>query len=174
MNSLLLVYLTAVIVNLVIVTQESSAVLVSSWLKKDLYFDVRNGKKISSLKKEIEDRWAIPIEDQRLISNDQLLDNDLKIEDNELAKSFIWLANPLTEQMGMVYAKTINGKEKVIIPMKVGSNDTIGQLIMAISANSNLPRDKIKLFFQGKELSDRSKTAADCKLFEESWIDIKV
>lgn len=151
----------------------SRSVTVESWKRQTARFDMLGDEKISSLKLKVEKKWLIPYEEQRLIVNGELISDNATLDDYPEAGDFIWLANPLIEEMGRVYAKTNSAKDRVLIPMQVGAKDTIGQFIKAIGANSYLPEEKIRLFFQGKELKDKSKTARDYKLFAECWLEIR-
>lgn len=156
----------------------SYKITVEDWkTRKPKDIEVKDKEQIRSLKNRIEKVFNIPVNQQRITYNGELLNDNLTIADYNLRKDdFLWLANPLIEEMGMVYARTTSGKNRELIALKVGANDTIGQIVKAIEANNknNLTHDKMKLFFQGKELSDYSKTALYYNLYAESWIDIKV
>lgn len=156
----------------------SYKITIEDWKnRKPIDIDVKDKQTIKSLKTRIEKVLNIPVDQQVITLNGQLLKDDLTVKDcSIIVNDFLWLANPLIEEMGNVYARTTSGKKRELIAMKVGANDTIGQIVKAIEANnnSNLTNDKMKLFFQGRELNDYTKTAKYYGLFAESWIDIRV
>lgn len=118
---------------------------------KTVVVQVQMTDTIESVKKQIQSKEGIPVDQQRLIFAGKELENDHKVgEYNFMKDSTIHVVLPLKGGM-QIFAKMITGK---LIVLDVEPSDTMADVKSKVFDKEGIPPEQQRLMFSGLQLED--------------------
>ncbi|KAA6383263.1 MAG: putative Polyubiquitin [Streblomastix strix] len=129
------------------------------------YFDP-----IDYLKKKIEDKTGIAMDQQQLICNGKELEDNLQLKDHNFKFNDILKLNVLPVGVIPIYVKIMNVK---IISLKMELTETIEGVKQKIEQSERIPIKQQILSFAGNELEDL-KTLLDYQIERESTLHLSL
>jgi len=122
---------------------------------------------IASVKSKIQEKEAIPADEQSLIFSDTLLEDDRTIAECNIQKESTLHLERLKPSEMLIFVKTVTVK---MVTIFVKPTDTMADVKRKIHVKEeSTPVDQLRLNFAGKELKD-TQTVADCNIQKESVI----
>eukprot|EP00833_Pecoramyces_ruminatium_P001383 jgi/Orpsp1_1/1175415/evm.model.c7180000053745.1 len=125
-------------------------ILVKTHKNEDLTFEIEFTEPIIKLKKLIQEKTGISIEQQILIYNSQELD------DNSSTLKSYDVKNGSTINLIYIYNVSIKVSNGKIIPLKIKSSDTVKKLKLMIKEKENIVEEEQTLIFGNKKMENNS------------------
>lgn len=130
---------------------------------------------IGNIKKQIQDKEGIPLDEQKLFFEGKQLDNNLTLQDYNITNDNLLSLTLFLRGGGLdgegtkqVFIKTLSGKT---ITLEVKDSDTIQSIKDKIKDIEGIPAEQQRLVFNGKQLEDNN-TIADYGIQADSSIHL--
>ncbi len=135
-------------------------VFISTLTGRNFSFQLSDASTIEALKKEIEEKEGIPLNQQKLMLDRQKLENDRTLKSYDINKDskirLIYMPEPVAVQDVKpaaptmdIFVKTLEGKTVIF---RLSDTDTIETLMDKINEKGRIPKDQQRLIFAGKQL----------------------
>jgi ubiquitin C len=135
---------------------------------KTVTLNVHPNDTIQDIKKQVENKENIPVNDQRLEFNGK----ELKKPTSTLNDNNIRHGDTLNLQPMKINVRTSDGKK--IIPIdNVEPTDTIGDIKKRVFKKEGIPIDDQRLAFHNKPLDDDKRTLKDCGIVHNDTLDLE-
>jgi len=132
-----------------------------------IYSNVKLDKKVVDLKKDIENKTAIKVENQKLFCKNIILEDQKELKSYFSTNSNIYITL-ISETNMLIYVKTLTGKT---ISIRVRPDMLVFEFKEIIHYLQGIPSDQIRLIFGGYQLED-GKTISYYNIQNESMIHL--
>ena len=132
---------------------------------KKITLDVNPDDTIKNIKKKVQKKEGIPVDEQRLLFGDDELENGPTLDDYRIPHG------ATLDLEGMqIYIRHWNGDK---FELDVNPKNTIDSIKGLIEDRKGIPRRHQRLAFGGKPLEDDSKSLKDCNIKHKSILDLE-